>query len=230
MSDQTRHRVARRYLESANKTAVLAHVDRDGYRWGWLDGNVRRLHLVPLDDVFRGAARVWLEDRRGDRSFELDFALEPVEFDFDALRASVSRSRDTIEASWLRSCEAKGWLMYSPRDAMISLHSGTPYELVRRLKGAAFIPEFLQLDTQANTACLEVRLNRVIWTGCDDGSDAVPASMPRTQRSERAAQEGPTGLAGWGTAPSVNFARDGSLRQAQVALRTIDALKAAADR
>lgn len=64
--------------------------------------------------------------------------------------------------------------MYSARDAIITLHSGTPNQVVRRLKGTTLAPEFLQIDTQSNAACLEVRLNRIIWTGSDDGSDADP--------------------------------------------------------
>lgn len=174
MPAYTSYRVARRYVGSSLiKAAVLAHVDRDGVRWGWFSGEIARLHVVPFDLEHRGAARVWLEDGHGNRSFQVD--REPLDLDLDALWASVSRTRDTIEAAWLRSCSRRGWLDYSPRKATISLYPGTPHEVRRSLKERAFTPEFLQVDASTNAACLEVRLNRLIWQGADDGSEAESA-------------------------------------------------------
>jgi len=182
MSDRFSHRVTHRYVESSTRVARVVHIDPLGYRWGWFSDDIQRLHLVPCDVEFQKTSRVWLEDLYGRRAFEID--QHPPSgslLDLDQLRESVARSRDAIEAAWLRTCEAKGWLMYSPRDAMISLHSGTPHELVRRLKAIAFVPELLQIDTQTNAACLEARLNRIIWTGSDDGSDAAPARSRATR-------------------------------------------------
>ncbi|MEO8179590.1 MAG: hypothetical protein ABI895_12225 [Deltaproteobacteria bacterium] len=177
MTDCVSHSVARRFLGSESstpRTAVIAHVDLDGNWWGWsFDDNVRRMHLIPIQ--YEGAGRVWLEDGKGNRSFEIDRVPTGTDLDLDSLRASVAQTRQIIEPAWLRSCEAKGWLKYSPVDATISLYPGTQHELVRPLNDTASMPELLQLDTQANTATLRITLNRLIWVGADDGSDAESA-------------------------------------------------------
>ncbi len=74
MPDCTSHRVARRFSSSIIETAVLAHVDRDGVRWGWFTDDTPGLHLVPFDLQHRDAARVCLEDGLGNRSFQIDLS------------------------------------------------------------------------------------------------------------------------------------------------------------
>jgi hypothetical protein len=128
------------------------------------------MHLEPLAPQHRGAARVWLESR-GRRCFEVDHLENGSQLDIDELRASVRRSRDTIEGAWLLSSERRGWLAYSARDAMVSLYWGTPHQVVRRLPEPAQRPQLLQIDAQANAVWLEFKANRVIWLGADDGSD-----------------------------------------------------------
>jgi hypothetical protein len=171
----TAARVARRFLGSTTRTAVVAHVDPPGYSWGWFADDTPRMHLVPLEPEHRGAARVWLEDR-GIRSFQVDYLTTDSDLDLDQLRESVRRTRDTIESAWLRSCDRRGWLAYSPRDVMVAIYFGTSNQLVRTLHESRCVPEYLQLDIETNSACLEVRANRLIWWGADDGSDAHPTS------------------------------------------------------
>lgn len=167
----TADRVARRFLSSTVRTAVIAHVDPLGNSWGWFADAPPRMHLVPVDAAHHGAARVWLENR-GTRCFQVDHCSRYTQTDLDELRESVSRTRDTIESGWLRSCDKKGWLAYSPQDAMVAIYFGTANQVVRRLRDSTYAPEFLQFDLDTNSACLEVRLNRLIWNGADDGSDA----------------------------------------------------------
>jgi hypothetical protein len=164
-------RVARRYLTSKIRTAVVAHVDPLGNSWGWFSDDTPRLHLVPLTPEHRGVARVWLEIR-GVRCFEIDHAQNNPGIDLAELRESVRRTRDSIESAWLRSCERKGWLAYSPRDAMVALYFGTPHQFVRYLRDSTYAPEYLHLDVASNAVCLEMCANRLIWLGADDGSDA----------------------------------------------------------
>jgi hypothetical protein len=171
MALHTPHRVARRYLGSTVRTAVIAHVDPIGNAWGWFSDDVPRMNLVPMDPEHRGAARVWLE-RGGYRAFEVERVQPGTALDIDGLRESVKRTRDSIESAWLVTCQRKRWLAYSPRDAVVALYVGTPNQVVRRLHDSCYVPEFLQLDVATNAACLEARLNRLIWHGADDGSDA----------------------------------------------------------
>lgn len=165
------HRVARRYLDSTIRTATVAHVDPVGNSWGWFADDTPRMHLVPMAPEHRGVARVWLE-QQGVRSFDVDYLRSGTDLDVDQLFESVSRTRDTIESAWLRSCARRGWLAYSPRKAWVTLYFGTPHQVVRRLRESCYVPEFLQLDAETNAACLEVRANRIIWHGADDASDA----------------------------------------------------------
>jgi hypothetical protein len=125
--------------------------------------------MMPL--TVDGNGLVWLEDGKGLRSFQVASISSTI--DVDGLRASVSRTRDSIESAWLQWCVARGWLDYSPSEATIYVYPGTSHELVRHLKEEAFVPEFLQTDSATNSACLAVRLNRAIWRGADDGSDAT---------------------------------------------------------
>lgn len=173
MVSRSASRVARRYLSSTSRIAVIAHVDPIGHSWGWFADDTPRMHLVPMAPRHRGAARVWLEDR-GLRSFQVDHVQSSNGLDIDALRESVSRVRDTIESAWLRSCERHGWLAYSHGDATVTIYFGTPGQFVRRLRESVCVPESIQLDVDTNSVCLEVRANRVIWRGADDGSDAAP--------------------------------------------------------
>ena len=166
----TAHRVARRFLTSAIRTAVVVHVDRLGNSWGWFASEIPRLHVVPLAPEHLGAARVWLE-AGGKRCFEIDHVENGSQLDMGELHAAVSRSRDVIESEWLRSCQLRGWLAYCARDSVIALYFGTPHQLVRRLPQPAQSPRLLQLDTQTNSIWLEFKANRVIWLGADDGSD-----------------------------------------------------------
>lgn len=168
-------RVARRYLGSLLRTAVVAHVDPLGNSWGWSATGPPRMHLVPVDPRHVGTARVWLEDR-GTRSFQVDFRATYCDIDLDELRESAKKSRDRIESAWLSSCDKKGWLAYSPRDAMIAIYFGTGEQIVRRLRESRWEPESLRLDPEANSANVGFRLNRLIWWGADDGSDAHPTS------------------------------------------------------
>jgi hypothetical protein len=168
MSVLTAERVARRFLSSTVRTAAIAHVDPVGNAWGWFADDTPRMHLVPMDPQHYGTARVWLESG-GYRAFEVDHH-QSADLDLDELRASVSKTRDSIEGAWNRYIAKKGWLRYSPRS--LALYSGTPYQLVRRLRDSAYAPEILQLDVETNSAYLEVRANRLIWWGADDGSDA----------------------------------------------------------
>jgi hypothetical protein len=171
MPSRSSVRVARRFLDSTLRTAVVAHVDALGNTWGWFADEVRRMHLVPMVPKYRDAARVWLEDA-GIRCFQVDHVNSGLNLDLDQLHESVSRTRDTIESAWLRSCERRGWLSYSARHAAIALYFGTPTQLVRKLNESSYAPEFLQLDVHTNAAGIEVRVNRLIWRGADDGSDA----------------------------------------------------------
>jgi hypothetical protein len=166
----TAARVVRRFLSSNVRTAAIAHVDPLGNSWGWFADDVPRMSLVPMDPEHHGAARVWLE-RGGYRAFEVDHQ-QSNDLDLDELRASVSKTRDSIESAWILHIAKKGWLRYSPRNATLELYPGTPNQLVRRLQESKYAPEFLQLDVETNSACLEVRANRLIWWGADDGSDA----------------------------------------------------------
>jgi hypothetical protein len=170
MHVSTARRVTRSYLSSTVRAAAIAHVDPVGNAWGWFVNDTRRMHLTPMDPEHRGAARVWLE-RDGYRAFEVDHH-QSADLDMDALRASVSKTRDSIESAWILYIAKKGWLRYSPRNAILALHMGTPQQLVRRLRESAYVPEFLHLDVTTNSACLELRANRLIWQGADDGSDA----------------------------------------------------------
>jgi hypothetical protein len=165
------HRVARRYLSSVSRTAVTAHVDPLGISWGWFADDTPRMHLVPMAPEYRGTARVWLEDR-GLRSFQVDHVQRGTALNISELRESVRRTRDSVESAWLRSCERRGWLACSHRDATVAMYFGTPHEFVRRLRESACVPEAMQLDVETNSACLEVRATRIIWRGADDGSDA----------------------------------------------------------
>jgi hypothetical protein len=170
MAISTATRIARRFLGSQLRTAVIAHVDPLGNSWGWFCDGVQRMHLEPLSPQNHGAARVWLE-RRGRRCFEVDHIEPGSKLDIGELRASVRRSRDAIEGAWLQSSERRGWLAYSARDAMVSLYWGTPHQVVRRLPEPGQRPQLLQIDAQANAIWLEFKANRVIWLGADDGSD-----------------------------------------------------------
>lgn len=107
MADSAAHRVFRRFVDSSRRLGVLAHVDRDGVSWGWFADRTPRMHLVPLAPERHGVARVWLEDS-GIRCFHVDYLNTDRDLDIEALRASVQRSRDTIESAWLRSCEPEG--------------------------------------------------------------------------------------------------------------------------
>lgn len=167
----TADHVARRFLSSIVRTAVIAHVDPLGYSWGWFADDVPRMNLVPMAPEHRGTARVWLE-RDGYRAFEVERLPPGTALDIDELRESVKRTRDSIESAWLVTCQRKRWLAYSPRDAVVALYMGTPNQVVRRLREACYVPESLQIDVATNAACLETRLNRLIWHGADDGSDA----------------------------------------------------------
>lgn len=169
-------RVARRYLGSFLRTAVVAHVDPLGNSWGWFADGPPRMHLVPVDPTHVGTARVWLEDR-GTRSFQVDFRATYCDIDLDELRESAKKSRDRIESEWLRSCDRRGWLAYSPRDAMVAIYFGTAEQIVRRLHESRWEPECLKLDLEANSAKVAFRVNRLIWWGADDGSDAPPTSV-----------------------------------------------------
>jgi hypothetical protein len=171
----TADRVARRFLGSSVRTAVVAHVDPLGNSWGWFANGPPRMHLVPVDPTHVGTARVWLEER-GTRSFQVEFRATYCDLDLDELRASVIRARDAIESAWLRSCDLPGWLAYSPRDAMVAIYFSTSEQIVRRLHDSRWDPESLQLNVEENSACLEVRINRLIWWGADDGSDAHSTS------------------------------------------------------
>jgi hypothetical protein len=179
----TADRVASRFVSSTVRTAAVAHVDPLGYSWGWFSDDIPRMSLVPMDPAHRGAARVWLESG-GYRAFEVDHH-QSDDLDLDELRASVTKTRDSIEQAWLVHSAKKGWLRYSPRDAILVLYMGTPYRLVRRLRESAHVPESLQLGVTTNSACLELRANRLIWHGADDGSDAeltsavLAATKPR---------------------------------------------------
>jgi hypothetical protein len=165
--------VAERFLRaSIARTAVLAHVDRDGVEWGWFSNDVQRLHLVPSALEHQGTARVWLEDGRGNRSFQVDQEPSDSGLDLRALRAWVQVSRDGLEAAWLRSCSLRGWLEYKPSPATIVLYPETPQEIRRCLSTACVVCDELQIAPRANTAYLLVRLNRLIWHGAHDGSDA----------------------------------------------------------
>ena len=163
-------RVATRFIESSTGTVVVAHVDPGGTPWGWAFPALCRMHIIPL--TVQGSGLICLEDGSGRRAFDVVRA-SPA-FDIAALRVSVSRTRDSIESAWVRWCAARGWLDYSPREGSIHMYVGTSQEFVRHLTEEAFAPEFLQVDTETNTACLKVRLNRVIWRGADDGRDAAP--------------------------------------------------------
>lgn len=179
MPDRIALRVTRRYVTtSLRRTAVLAHVDRDGVRWGWFSDNTPRMHLEPFDSEHRGEARVWLEDGRGVRSFQID--REPVDevVNMDALRASVARTRSTIEAAWIRTCALRGWIDYSPADKTITLYGGSPDELVRSVRSLPILPEEMQIESGTNTLYVGVKLNRVLWRGRDDGSDSQDGSEP----------------------------------------------------
>jgi hypothetical protein len=167
----TAARVARRFLGSTIRSAVVAHVDPLGNSWGWFADGPPRMHLVPVDPKHVGTARVWLEDR-GLRSFEVDYRITGSDLDLDELRESVRESRDRIESEWLRSCDRRGWLAYSSRDAMVAVYFGTSEQIVRTLRESTCVPEILRLDIEANSACLEIRANRIIWWGADDGSGA----------------------------------------------------------
>lgn len=173
----TASRVARRFLASTIRTPITAHVDPLGHAWGWFADCTPRMHIVPMAPEHRGAARVWLE-RGGHRAFEIDHIESGTGLDPDELRSSVLKARDTIEAAWLCSCESRGWLAYSPREATIALYFGTPHQLVRRLRESALVPDLIQPDASTNSIWLEVRANRLIWQGADDGSDAGPTSKP----------------------------------------------------
>jgi len=170
MAIRTAARIARRFLGSQLRTAVIAHVDPLGNSWGWFAGGVPRMHLEPLAPKHRGGARVWLK-RRGRRCFELDHIEPGSKLDIGELRGSVRRSRDTIEGAWLQSSELRGWLAYSARDSMVSLYWGTPHQVVRRLPEPGQRPQLLQIDAQANAIRLELNANRIIWLGADDDSD-----------------------------------------------------------
>lgn len=171
MHASTARRVARSYLGSTTRTAVIAHVDPIGNSWGWFADDTPRMHLVPMDPEHRGTARIWLEDR-GVRCFKVDHAQPSAGLDIDELRESVHRTRDTIESAWLQSAERKGWLAYCAGDATIGMYFGTLYQFVRRLRDSPPSPELIQPDVSTNAIWLEVKANRVIWQGADDGSDA----------------------------------------------------------
>lgn len=171
----TADRVARRFVSSTVRTAAIAHVDPLGYSWGWFSADTPRMHLVPMDPEHHGVARIWLE-RAGYRAFEVDRLQPGTGLDIDELRESVKRTRDSVESAWLLTCQRKRWLAYSPRNVVVALYFGTPNQVVRRLRESCYVPESLQLDVATNAACLETRLNRLIWLGADDGSDAELAS------------------------------------------------------
>jgi hypothetical protein len=162
-------RVVRRFLASTSRTAVVAHTDPIGNAWGWFTDNVPRMHLEPMSPEQRGMARIWLE-RRGYRCFEVDYLKSGTGLDLEELRMSVVKTRDTIEGTWLRTCALRGWLHYSPRNAAITLYANTPCQMTRRLRESVYVPEFLQLDADTNSVCLEVRANRVIWWDANDGA------------------------------------------------------------
>jgi hypothetical protein len=169
MSDCIAGRVGRHFLTTV-RHATIIHRDHNGASWGWLDDDIPRMHLVPLDDESRGHARVWLEDGTGCRSFLPEPGFSTV--DFGALREWVSRTRGAIESSWLRTCQRKRWLHYSPSDETITVYQATPHEFRRHLRRAVLVSPFLQVDVSTNTARLKVPLGRIIWRGADDGSDA----------------------------------------------------------
>jgi hypothetical protein len=175
MPDCTRHRVARRFLESSSqRTAGVVHVDPLGLRWGWFADPVQRLHLVPYDVEYRETARVWLEDLFGRRAFEIDRhppSGSPV--DLDGLRDSVTRTRDSIESAWLRKCSLLGWLDYFPDPATVLLYPGSRFGVRRELRETEVEPSELQVEPGVNIVYAGLQLNRVIWQGRDDGSDAA---------------------------------------------------------
>jgi hypothetical protein len=173
MLDCAAHRIARRYLQAVQaKTAVLAHVDRDSVRWGWFSNATARMHLVPFDAEHQGATRVWLENGRGVRSFEVDGTSGDATLNLEALQASLSRSRNTVEAAWLRTCASKDWIEYKPDGATIILYGGTPNAIRRCVWGMPIYPREMQVEPAMNVVYFGVKLNRVIWLGADDGSDA----------------------------------------------------------
>jgi hypothetical protein len=115
---------------------------------------------------------VWLENGQGVRSFRVDFRSLDATLNLEALRASLSRARNTVEAAWLRTCDSKGWLDYKPDGATITLYRGTSNEIRRCAWAMPIHPDEMQVETGINTVYFGVKLNRVIWLGADDGSDA----------------------------------------------------------
>lgn len=168
------HRVAHRFLESSTHTAGVVHTDRDGVDWGWFGDSVQRLHLVPYDAEYRDTARVWLEDLFGRRAFEVDrHPPSGSRLNLDSLRESVARTRNTVEEAWLRKCSLLGWLDYFPYPATVLLYPGSKFEVRRELRETTIEPSELQVEPGINRVFGGFQLNRVMWTGRDDGSDAA---------------------------------------------------------
>lgn len=174
MPDCLQHRVARRYLESSTPVVVVVHIDPSGVPWGWYHPHLARMHITPLSIACAGL--IWLEDGHGHRAF--DVARAGPSLDIDMLRASVSGARDGIESAWLRWCTKRDWINYSRLESSIYMYSGTSRQFARHLKEEALTPESLSCDLEGNRATFEARLNRLVWRGADDGSDAIQGATP----------------------------------------------------
>jgi hypothetical protein len=179
MPDCTRHRVARRFLEArSQRSSSVVHVDPLGHRWGWFTERLQRLHLRPHDPRYREAASVWLEDLFGRRAFEIErHPPNGSPLDLDELRQSVAEARDTIEAAWLRRASLLGWLEYNPNPATVLLYPGSRFEVRRELGKSTVEPGELQVEPGYNVVYAGFPLNRLIWQGRDDGSDAAVYSF-----------------------------------------------------
>ena len=133
---------------------------------------------------FRGV-RIWLEDDIGNRAFESHGPL-PVRVR-EPLHAWVTGHRNAIEAAWIRVMVSKGWLRIRVLGKTVDVVAYPDHEtMIERVLDFTSCPVWLDEDDVAmegdvtlvlgvkNRVRAQVRhrLNRLIWTGADDGSHA----------------------------------------------------------
>ena len=132
---------------------------------------------------FRGV-RVALEDDLGNRAFEV---MGKLNLKIGAqLGTWAAESRDLVESAWIGTMISRGWLVVEAkgRSVIVTAYPGAESEIVRTLDFTD-APVWLDQDDtaiQGATLVLGVNnvpqaqvhrpLNRIIWEGRHDGSDA----------------------------------------------------------
>ncbi len=186
MSTTVAERVATRFAaKDTTKTASVIHKAL-GITWGWLSSAPARMHLVPIDDEHRQlGAVVWLEDQ-GTRAFDVEQGDELPPGAIDGLRSWTTTNRTYVERRWVDFMQLRHWLKLSTFGIGITVTAYPEMKTeISRDVDLSICPCWItNADVGIEDGMLvigvgreareqtRIMVNRIIWEGNDDGSDA----------------------------------------------------------